>query len=271
MQKPYTIGGSLTYSHTYSVSSTIPVHFGELNSWNFGAGRRFGSHLTQPFHWVNEETEAQWEKALIRATLQSRDTAQTHARFTTLSGSPPVSRAPCTHGTLSGARHAAEPSSASGTHIYSHHMLCAELAALNYAPGKGLSSHQGFDTSLPGRLCWATIWSPESFRAKRQRRQMDTPGDLSFPEDSARLPLSSPKAGGRGSMAGGREAVIHPSPLGAWKRLTYSCTWRFSKRAEKSSFVSSVELRSVRFKEPRTPECWLKDTQGLYLPRLLTL
>lgn len=43
------------------------------------------------------------------------------------------------------------------THIYSNHTLCTGLAALNYAPRKGLSSRQGFDAGLPGRLCWATI------------------------------------------------------------------------------------------------------------------
>lgn len=79
-----------------------------------------------------------------------------------------------------GACYAAEPCSASGTHIYSNHMLRAGLAALNYAPPKGLSSCQGFDTSLPGCLCWATSWSPEQFRARRQRRQVEILGTFSF-------------------------------------------------------------------------------------------
>lgn len=148
----------------------------------------------------------------LSTTAQVRDTAQTHTRFSKLPVSHRVSWASCvgkrgccvkrrtcwvgfccyqrkekSNGTRDknsegsvGVRHAAEPSSASGTHIYSNHTLCAGLAALNYAPQKGLSSHQGFDTSLPGCLCWAMIWSPEQFRARRQRRQMEIPGTFPF-------------------------------------------------------------------------------------------
>lgn len=39
--------------------------------------------------------------------------------------------------------------------------------------------------------------------------------DLSFPEDSAHLLPPYPKAGRTSSIVGGREAVSHPSPLGA--------------------------------------------------------
>lgn len=56
-----------------------------------------------------------------------------------------------------GAHHAAEPYSVSGTHIYSNHILCAGLAALNCEPRKSISSRQGVDTILPGCLCWAVI------------------------------------------------------------------------------------------------------------------
>lgn len=92
--------------------------------------------------------------------------------------------------------------------------------------------------------CWPLVLGYDMvsrvIQGKEAEKANGNSWDLSFPEDSARLPLPSPKAGGTGSMVCGREAVIQPSPLGAWKRLTYSCTWPFSKRAEKSSSVGQL-------------------------------
>ena len=79
-----------------------------------------------------------------------------------------------------GAQRAAEPYSVSGTRIYSNHTLSAGLAALNREPRKGISSHQGVDTSLLGRLCWAVIYPPEQFGTRRWRRQVEMPGTFSF-------------------------------------------------------------------------------------------
>lgn len=66
----------------------------------------------------------------------------------------------------------------SGTRSCSNHMLRAGLAALNDDPRKGLSSCRGFDTSLPGGLCWAVMSSPEQFRTGRGEIQWKRLGPL---------------------------------------------------------------------------------------------
>lgn len=55
------------------------------------------------------------------------------------------------------------------------------------------------------------IWDKEEDKAN------EVAWDLCFPEDSAHLLPPSTTAGGMGSVVGGREAVIHPSPQSVWE------------------------------------------------------
>lgn len=255
--------------------------------WDFGIRRDFGSHLIQTLHWMNEE-QAQRGKESLRA--QVRDAARTDT------GVSKLPWAPCAHGPLClwgkeavverrrllggrpqsglrkegragtkgnrvlravGARQAAEPCPARG-HSYSNHVLRAGLAALNYEPRRGLSSCRGFDTSLPGCLCWTVRSSPEQFRTRRRRRQVEAPGTPSFLRTLAPPPLPPcTEAAGTGSKVAGTGS--DSSVLCRSGSLEGTCTWQISKSAEKSKIVSSTELISVKSKEPRTPECWLED------------
>lgn len=188
-----------TFITKHILSPNFPARFGAMSEpWDCGIGRDLG--VTNPNSALDKRGAGSAGKGISQNRCQVRDTARTHTGVSELPRAPGARGSLCLWGKeavvdrgglLGGGRPQSCPGrkgevgqgkqdsegggspprcravTSSGTRSCSNHMLRAGLAALNDDPRKGLSSCRGFDTSLPGGLCWAVMSSPEQFRTGR--------------------------------------------------------------------------------------------------------